>query len=73
MARLRRFEDHRFVGTRDTMKVYDCDDEPQFAALDARVGELEGRNLFQTFGPDNLAEAANRGFRPAGGRGADLN
>lgn len=73
MGRLRRFEDHRFVGTRDTMKVYDCDDEDQFAELDARVGELEGRNLFQTFGPDHLAEAANRGFRPAGETGADLN
>ena len=66
MARLRRFEDYRFVGTRDTMKVYDCDDANQFAALEARTGELEGRNLFQTFGPDTLPEAANRGFRPVG-------
>lgn len=55
------------------MKVYDCDDEDQYAALETRVGELEGRNLFQTFGPDNLAEAANRGFRPVGEPGADLN
>ena len=73
MGRLRRFEDHRFVGTRDTMKVYDCDDDDQFTALDDRAGELDGRNLFQTFGPDTLTEAANRGFRPAGGRRADLN
>jgi hypothetical protein len=73
MARLRRFEDHRFVGTRDTMKVYDCDDDAQFSALDARAGELEGRNLFQTFGPDTIVEAANRGFRPVGGRRADRN
>ena len=49
------------------MRVYDCDDEDQFFALDARAGDLEGRNLFQTFGPDTLAEAANRGFRPPGG------
>lgn len=68
MGRLRRFEDHRFVGTRDTMKVYDCDDDEQFAALDARAGELEGRNLFQTFGPDTLAEARNRSFRPVPSR-----
>ena len=73
MARLRRFEDHRFVGTRDTMKVYDCDDEAQFAALEERSDDLEGRNLFQTFGPDTLVEAANRGFRSVGGRRADLN
>ena len=73
MARLRRFEEHRFVGTRDTMKVYDCDDDGQYAALDARASELEGRNLLQTFGPDTLAEAANRGFRSVGGRRADLN
>lgn len=64
MARLRRFEDHRFIGTRDTMRVYDCDDADQFAALSDRVEELDGRNLLQTFGPDDLTEAANRGFRP---------
>jgi hypothetical protein len=66
MGRLRRFEDHRFVGTRDTMRVYDCDDATQFADLAGRASELEGHNLFQTFGPDTLAEAANRGFRPVG-------
>ena len=26
MARLKRFEDFRYVGVRDTMRVYDCDD-----------------------------------------------
>lgn len=67
MSRLRRFEDHRFVGTRDDMVVYDCDSEDQFALLDARAsGEgLLSANLLQTFGPDTLAEARNRGFRPA--------
>jgi hypothetical protein len=65
MARLRRFEDNRFVGTRDDMTVYDCDDDEQFAALEARITEedLVGRNLVQAFGPDTLAEARNRGFR----------
>ncbi len=65
MGRLRRFDDHRFIGTRDTMRVYDCDDEAQYAALDARSSELDGTNLVQTFGPDTLDEARNRGFRPA--------
>lgn len=65
--RLRRFEDHRFVGTRDDMVVYDCDDEGQFALLSQRVDEddLLSRNLLSSFGPDTLPEARNRGFHPA--------
>ena len=66
MGRLRRFEQHRYVGTRDDMVVYDCDDDAQFAVVEARaVSEpLVERNLLQTFGPDELSEARNRGFRP---------
>lgn len=64
MSRLRRFEHSRYVGTRDTMRVYDCDDAEQFGELDARVTEedLLERTLLQTFAPDDLAEAASRGF-----------
>lgn len=66
MSRLRRFEAHRFVGTRPDMRVYDCDDEEQYAALEGRVGEesLVERLLVSSFAPDTLAEARNRGFRP---------
>ena len=66
MARLKRFEDFRFVGTRDTMLVYDCDDADQFSVLERRnsADDLGGRTLLQAFAPDTLAEAANRGFRP---------
>lgn len=48
------------------MRVYDCDDEEQFRRLRLRVerDDLLGRNLLQAFGPDTLAEAANRGFSP---------
>jgi len=62
---LRRFEDHRFVGTRDDMIVHDCHDDVALAALLNRVEseELLRRNLLQTFAPDSLAEARNRGFR----------
>lgn len=66
MARLKRFEDYRFVGTRDTMRVYDTDDEGQLRRLEVRV-ERDGllvKNQLQAFGPDDLAEAANRGFKP---------
>ena len=64
MGRLRRFEQHRFVGTRDDMIVHDCDYDVEFEALERRVGEelLVERNLLQTFGPDTPAEARNRGF-----------
>lgn len=68
MARLKRFEEFRFVGARDTMRVYDTDDDEQLKRLQVRVDkdDLYGRNLLQAFAPDTLAEAANRGFRPAG-------
>lgn len=66
MSRLRRFEQHRYIGTRDTMKVYDSDDAKHIATLEARM-ESDGlfdRNLLQTFAPDELPEARNRGFTP---------
>lgn len=68
MGRLRRFDEHRFIGTRDDMRVYDCDDEQQFAWLEERVNaeELFSRNLLSAVAPDTLAEARNRGFRPVG-------
>ena len=66
MARLRRFEEHRFVGARDTMVVYDTDDPDQSGELARRIeeDELFQRNQLQTFGPDVIPEARNRGFRP---------
>jgi len=67
MARLSRFEAYRYVGVRDTMRFYDCDDEVQFAEISARVSEegLVGKKLLQAFAPDSPTEAMNRGFRPA--------
>lgn len=66
MGRLNRFADHRFVGTRDTMRVYDCDDDAQLADLERRAAadDLHRRDLLQAFAPDTEAEAANRGFTP---------
>jgi hypothetical protein len=66
VSRLSRFADYRYVGTRDTMRVYDCDDEPQFEEVQRRVDEedLVGRKLMQAFAPDTVEEARNRGFRP---------
>ena len=47
------------------MVVYDTDDSDQADALNQRIGDeqLLEKNLLQTFGPDTLAEARNRGFR----------
>ena len=66
MSRLSRFEDYRFIGARDTMLVYDSDDDEQFADLKQRVEEdnLVDRLLVQSFAPDTLTEARNRGFKP---------
>lgn len=66
MSRLDRFAAHRFVGTRDDMRVYDCDDSSSLSRIEQRLADedLLKRNLVQSFAPDSLAEARNRGFRP---------
>jgi hypothetical protein len=66
MGRLRRFPDNRFVGRRDEMRVYDCDDSLQFEELSQAVAAegLDMSNQLQAFAPDSLTEAANRGFKP---------
>ncbi len=66
MSRLSRFDSYRFVGVRDTMRFYDCDDENQFAEISRRVVEdgLVGKDMVQVFAPDTPVEAQNRGYRP---------
>lgn len=65
MGRMRRFPENRFVGLRDEMVVYDCDDDEQYTAVSERIEseDLLRRTLVSTFAPDTLAEARNRGFR----------
>ncbi len=65
MNRLNRFEQHRYVGIRKNMKVYDCDDEKQFESLNEYLKDYDyvSLNLVQSFSPDNIDEAKNRGFR----------
>ncbi len=67
MKRLDRFENSRFVGYRKNMKVYDCDNEEQFSKLTAIMENLDyiKLNLIQSFSPDNIDEAKNRGFKSA--------
>ena len=64
MSRLSRFDDYRFVGARDTMILYDCDDPEQFKEIRLRIedDDLLKNNLLQSFAPDSSDEARNRGF-----------
>jgi len=50
------------------MIVYDTDSEEQSIVLGSRVDDEDmlDRDLLQTFAPDELPEARNRGFRRYG-------
>jgi len=66
LARLTRFESYRFLGNRLNMKVYDCDNEEEFKAIEILQTEkdLIMNNKLQAFSPDSLQEAMNRGYKP---------
>lgn len=60
MSRPTRFEHYRYVGDKRSRFVHDLD-----ATTDAcRIDDLMASEQFLAFGPDTLAEARNRGFRP---------
>lgn len=59
MERPIRFEETRFLGDKRTQVVYDLDDVEDESVVD----ELASGSHAQTFGPDTLAEARNRGYR----------
>lgn len=63
MSRPTRFEHFRYLGDKRTQLVYDLDllDAPDVAAA---VDDLIESEQFAAFGPDTLAEARNRGYRP---------
>ena len=63
MSRPARFESFRYLGDKRTQIVYDLDlvDE---AGLQPVIDELIESEAFAAFGPDTLAEARNRGYRP---------
>ncbi len=63
MERPARFEDFRFLGDKRTQVVYDLDTDDEVTAQ--HVAELLASEQFAVFGPDTLAEARNRGYRPA--------
>jgi hypothetical protein len=64
VARTTRFEHNQYVGDKRTQVVYDLDlagSDPEVAAA---IDELLASERFAAFGPDTLAEARNRGYRP---------
>ena len=56
-----RFEHHRYLGDKRTQVVYDLDDPGLDQAI---VDELMESEQFVCFGPDTLAEAHNRCYKP---------
>ena len=60
MKRPSKFEDHRWIGDKRTLVVYDVDAMTDSSIID----ELMEAGTYLSFGPDTLAEARNRGFRP---------
>lgn len=59
MERPTRFEHNRYVGDKRNQVVYDLDTVPE----DLMEELLEART-YQSFGPDTLVEARNRGYKP---------
>ena len=64
MARPTRFEHFRYLGDKRSQVVYDLDLAGSDVAVAAAIDELLGSEQFAAFGPDTLAEARNRGYRP---------
>ncbi len=66
MGRIAKFENYRFLGNRKNMRVYDCDNQEEFAQIENLINDkdLITNNLIQAFAPDNIHEAKNRGFKP---------
>ena len=60
MARPTRFEHQRYLGDKRRQVVYDLD----LVDSDPEVEELLRSEQFLCFGPDTLAEARNRCYRP---------
>jgi hypothetical protein len=60
VSRPTRFEHNQYVGDKRSRVVHDLD-----AATDAcGIADLMASEQFAAFGPDSLAEARNRGYRP---------
>ncbi|CAM8644300.1 hypothetical protein MCETE7_01786 [Acidimicrobiia bacterium] len=68
MERPVKFEHNRWVGDKRSLVVYDVDNinDP------AIITELMAAETYLCFGPDTLAEARNRCYKPYKGNGSGL-
>lgn len=62
MTRPTLFENNRWLGDKRNQWVHDLDHTSERCNIEA----LMASEQFATFGPDLLAEARNRGYRPHG-------
>ena len=65
MPRPSKFEHNRFMGDKRTLRVYDLDRYGVDDTVTSAVDEVLAAETFIAFGPDTLAEARNRGYRPS--------
>lgn len=74
MDRPGKFEHNRWIGDRRSQIVYDVDnlDDPSIIEELLAADEVPGLNgpAATCFGPDTLAEARNRGYKPYRGNGS---
>jgi hypothetical protein len=64
VGRPTRFEHNQYLGDKRTQVVYDLDLADSDPDVAAAIDELIASERFAAFGPDTLAEARNRGYRP---------
>jgi hypothetical protein len=60
VTRPTRFEHNRYVGDKRSRLVHDLDSATEACGID----DLMASEQFAAFGPDTLAEARNRGYKP---------
>ena len=66
VSRPTRFEHFQYLGDKRNQVVYDLDLADGNDDVSAAIDELLASEQFAAFGPDTLAEARNRGYRPHG-------
>ncbi len=64
MPKPTRFEHFRYLGDKRTLVVYDMDMIDTDPTVATAVHDIIASERFLSFGPDTLAEARNRGYRP---------
>ncbi len=64
VGRPTRFENNQYLGDKRTQVVYDLDLADSDPTVAAAIDDLMASERFAAFGPDTLAEARNRGYRP---------